>query len=232
MTEPHKSVVNIQAFISSLPLFAGSRPESLAALAAASRIRKIPKGQVVFFQSDQGDAIYAVRSGSVAIQLVNTDGREMIINQVGPGEVFGELAVLTGRPRSTNVVAMKPTELVMISGEVFTRVVDSDMVITRHLLDLLAHRLSASTVRESSLAFLDGQARLALTLLNLDEQWQEEGLISASQAELAVRTGLTRQTVAKILGRWRRAGWLLTGRGRIMLLDREALKRTSQEGTL
>ena len=232
MTEPHKSVVNIQAFISGLPLFAGSRPESLAALAAASRIRKIPKGQVVFFQSDQGDAIYAVRSGSVAIQLVNTDGREMIINQVGPGEVFGELAVLTGRPRSTNVVAMKPTELVMISGEVFTRVVDSDMVITRHLLDLLAHRLSASTVRESSLAFLDGQARLALTLLNLDEQWQEEGLISASQAELAVRTGLTRQTVAKILGRWRRAGWLLTGRGRIMLLDREALKRTSQEGTL
>ncbi|MBP1701916.1 MAG: putative cAMP-binding protein-catabolite activator and regulatory subunit of cAMP-dependent [Chloroflexi bacterium] len=232
MTEPHKSVVNIQAFISSLPLFVGSRPESLAALAAASRIRKIPKGQVVFFQSDQGDAIYAVRSGSVAIQLVNTDGREMIINQVGPGEVFGELAVLTGRPRSTNVVAMKPTELVMISGEVFTRVVDSDMVITRHLLDLLAHRLSASTVRESSLAFLDGQARLALTLLNLDEQWQEEGLISASQAELAVRTGLTRQTVAKILGRWRRAGWLLTGRGRIMLLDREALKRTSQEGTL
>ena len=232
MTEPHKSVVNIQAFISSLPLFVGSRPESLAALAAASRIRKIPKGQVVFFQSDQGDAIYAVRSGSVAIQLVNTDGREMIINQVGPGEVFGELAVLTGRPRSTNVVAMKPTELVMISGEVFTRVVDSDMVITRHLLDLLAHRLSASTVRESSLAFLDGQARLALTLLNLDEQWQEERLISASQAELAVRTGLTRQTVAKILGRWRRAGWLLTGRGRIMLLDREALKRTSQEGTL
>ena len=232
MTEPHKSVVNIQAFISSLPLFVGSRPESLAALAAASRIRKIPKGQVVFFQSDQGDAFYAVRCGSVAIQLVNTDGREMIINQVGPGEVFGELAVLTGRPRSTNVVAMKPTELVMISGEVFTRVVDSDMVITRHLLDLLAHRLSASTVRESSLAFLDGQARLALTLLNLDEQWQEEGLISASQAELAVRTGLTRQTVAKILGRWRRAGWLLTGRGRIMLLDREALKRTSQEGTL
>lgn len=232
MTEPHKSVVNIQAFISSLPLFAGSRVESLSALAAVSRIRKVPKGQVVFFQSDPGDAVYVVRSGSVAIQLVHTDGRELIINQIGPGEVFGELAVLTDRPRSTNVVAMKPTELLVIPGESFVRVLDSDHIITRNLLDLLALRLSASTFRESSLAFLDAQARLALTLLKLDEQWQEEGLITASQAELAVRTGLTRQTVAKILGRWRRSGMLLTGRGRIMLLDREALQRTSQEGLL
>lgn len=232
MTEPHKSVVNIQAFISSLPLFAGSRVESLSALAAVSRIRKVPKGQVVFFQSDPGDAVYVVRSGSVAIQLVHTDGRELIINQIGPGEVFGELAVLTDRPRSTNVVAMKPTELLVIPGESFVRVLDRDHIITRNLLDLLALRLSASTFRESSLAFLDAQARLALTLLKLDEQWQEEGLITASQAELAVRTGLTRQTVAKILGRWRRSGMLLTGRGRIMLLDREALQRTSQEGLL
>jgi len=232
MFELTKTTANIQAYLSSLPLFAGCLPESLATIAQASRVRRVPKGQVVFFQSDPGDAVYVVRSGYVAIELVHMDGRELIINQVGPGDLFGELAVLTDRPRSTNVVALKPTELVVIPGEVFVRVLDADIVFARHLLDMLALRLSASTIRESSMAFLDAQARLALILLELDLQWQEEGLITASQAELAVRTGLTRQTVAKILGRWRRAGWLLTGRGRIMLLDRAALQRTSQEGTL
>jgi CRP-like cAMP-binding protein len=108
-------------------------------------------------------------------------------------------------------------------------VLQSDPVFTRRILDLLAYRLSASTLRESSIIFLDAQARLALILLKLDQYQPEEDLVTISQAELAQRTGLTRQTVAKILGRWRRAGWLITGRGRIMLLNREMLHKISQE---
>ena len=73
-------------------------------------------------------------------------------------------------------------------------------------------------------AFLDAQARLARLLLELEKQEQEKGYITISQDELARRTGLIRQTVAKALGKWRRAGWLITGRGRILILNRKALE--------
>ena len=101
--------------------------------------------------------------------------------------------------------------------------------LARRILDLTANRLRGSSERESALAFLDAQARLARLLLQLEEQAAEKGYVTISQEELAQRTGQTRQTVAKALGRWRRAGWLITGRGHIMLLRREAFAQLEQE---
>jgi CRP-like cAMP-binding protein len=229
MTSLSTSTTALPAYLSSLTLFSEISQASLEKLASASRLRKVSKGQVIFFQSDPGDAVYLVRSGSIAIQLVHPDGREIIINEINAGELFGELAVLTRRPRSTNAMALKPSELQVIPGTIFLDVLQTDGIFARKILDLLAYRLSASTLRESSIIFLDAQARLALTLLKLDQYKPDDDLITISQVELAQRTGLTRQTVAKILGRWRRAGWLITGRGHIMLLNRDMLYRISQE---
>jgi CRP-like cAMP-binding protein len=97
------------------------------------------------------------------------------------------------------------------------------------MLDMTAHRLRESSERESALAFLDAQARLARLLLQLDKQELDKGYITISQEEIAQRTGQTRQTVAKFLGRWRRKGWLITGRGRMLLLNHDALIRIEQE---
>jgi CRP-like cAMP-binding protein len=79
------------------------------------------------------------------------------------------------------------------------------------------------------LAFWDAQARLARILLQLEKQETEKGYVTISQEELAQRTGLTRQTAAKILGRWRRAGWLITGRGHILLLKHAELSKLEKE---
>jgi CRP-like cAMP-binding protein len=96
-------------------------------------------------------------------------------------------------------------------------------------LDIVASRLQRSGEREGALAFMDAQSRLARLLLEMDEQVLEKGYITTSQEELAHNTGLIRQTVAKVLGKWRRDGWLLTGRGRIMLLNRKALKELQNQ---
>ncbi len=109
------------------------------------------------------------------------------------------------------------------------KLLDENEGMTRGLLEETANRLYQSTAREAALAFLDAPARLARTLTLLDRQYQEPGYITISQEALARRTGLTRQTVAKILGRWRRAGWLLTGRGRIVLLDLKALAEAERQ---
>ena len=170
MTAQSAGVTSLQAYFSSLTLFSGISQASLQKLAAASRVRKISKGQVVFFQSDPGDAVYLVRSGAIAIQLVHPDGREMIINEIGAGELFGELAVLTSRPRSTSAVALQAQRAGRDPGRRFSWMCAIGCIFTRRMLDLLARRLSASTLRESSMIFLDAQARLALTLLKFDQQ--------------------------------------------------------------
>ena len=95
--------------------------------------------------------------------------------------------------------------------------------LARQLLKLTALRLQASSRREESLAFFDARERLARTLLSLDQLSKARGYITLSQEELAQRTGMTRQTVAAVLGDWRRNGWLLTGRGHIVILNRGAL---------
>jgi CRP/FNR family transcriptional regulator len=103
------------------------------------------------------------------------------------------------------------------------KVLNAEQILVRRMLEMAVDRLRQSSERESALAFLDAQGRLARLLLLLSSQELEKGYITISQDELAQRTGQTRQTVAKTLGRWRRAGWLITGRGRIMLLKNNEL---------
>jgi len=224
---PLDGTTSIGEFLGSLPLFAGLNKMRLAALARECTVKRVPRGSYLFFQGDPADALYVVRSGSVAILLSSPDGRELVINEMRDGDCFGELALLTGQSRSTHAVARTPrdSEVLVIPRGVFLALLDVEPSLARRLLETTAQRLRDSGEREAALAFLDAQARLARVLLGLDQQASERGYITISQDELAQRACLTRQTVAKTLGRWRRKGWLITGRGHILLLDRAKLQQ-------
>ena len=213
----------ILQFLSELPLFEGASPANLAALGGASRLREVPKGSFLFFQTDRANGVYLVRRGAIAIQLENLDGRELVINEMGPGECFGELGVLTGMDRSATAEAIVDSEVVFIPQAAFEEVLAREPALARRLLEITARRLQNSAGREEALAFHDAQQRVARLLLQLDAQAGDKGYITLSQEELAQRTGLARQTVSTILGVWRRRGWLLTGRGNIVLLNRREL---------
>ena len=210
-------------------LFADLKEKTLTELAHASQRKKIPKGNYLFMQADLSDTVYVVRSGSIAIILISNDGRELLINEMRPGDCFGEVGVLTGQSRSTGAVARLNSEVLVIPGAAFMAAIDSEPNLARRVLNTIAERLRASSERESALVFLDAPARLGRVLLQLDQQFSEEGYVTISQAELAQRTGMTRQTVAKALGKWRRAGWLITGRGRIVVLDHRKLEQLGQQ---
>lgn len=222
-------VTDARAFLNGVPLFAGLGEASLQALAHAGKFVNVEKGQFIFFQSDPSEKVYIVHTGLVSIVLGSPDGREMVINEMRPGDFFGEVGVLTRQPRSTSAVARTEGILLELPIQVFLGILTSEPALARRILEMTANRLRGSSERESALAFLDAQARLARLLLQLEQQAAEKGYVTISQEELAQRTGQTRQTVAKALGRWRRAGWLITGRGHIMLLSRSALVQLEQE---
>lgn len=222
-------MTNLLPFLKRVPLFADLDEAALSLLARVSRTRQLPKGYVLFARDEPGDAAYIVRSGSISILLTTPDGRELVINEMRAGDCFGELALLTGQSRSAGAVTREASEVVVIPREEFLAEVESQPKLMRHLLETMAQRLRVGTERESALAFLDAPQRLARILLELDRRASADGFVAISQEEIAQHVGVTRQTAAKILGQWRRAGWIITGRGKVVLLNRAALRRQSEE---
>ena len=214
----------ILSFLASIPLFADLSESSLLPLAQECTCKDLEKGEILFLQSDPADVAYIVRQGSISIVLNSPDGREMVINEMHSGDLLGELGILTRRPHSTSAIARTDSEVLAIPRRALLKVIHSEHSVAIRLLEILARQLQMSSQREGALAFLDAQARLARLLLELEDQEPDKGYVTISQDELAQRAGLIRQTVAKALGKWRRAGWLITGRGRILILNRKALE--------
>lgn len=219
-------------YLKTVPLLDGISERALKDLARTGRIRRLSKGELLFSQQDPADAVYIVREGCVTIFLATPDGRELVINEMFPGDCFGELSLLTDQSRSTGAEARDPSEVIWISHRDFMRALRHEPELMRRVLETTADRLRNSSERESALAFLDSSGRLARVLLQLERQEGRERVINITQEELAQYVGLARQTVAKKLGGWRERGWIRTGRGRIEILQREGLERQArrQEG--
>lgn len=224
MKSKGESVSETVGALASVPLFSKLSESVSLLLARECRFKYLEKGRILFLQSDPSDAAYIVCTGIISIVLNSQDGREMVINEMHCGDLFGELGLLTNKPRSTSAIARTSSKLLMIPRQPFLNVVQTDHELALRMLEVTAGRLQMSGQRESALAFMDAQARLARLLLELEAEEQDKGYVTISQDELAHRTGLIRQTVAKVLGRWRRQGFLLTGRGHIVLLNYKALK--------
>lgn len=229
MKAPNGSVSSVKTFLEGVTLFSNLGAESLNSLGRWGKFLNVEKGQFIFVQSDLSENFYIVKSGLISIVLESADGREMAINEIRPYEFFGELGLVTRQGRSASAVARTDSELLVFPRQAFLAVLDAEPLLARRLLEITANRLYGSSERESALAFMDAQARLARLLVQLDKEEVEKGYVTISQGELAQRTGLTRQTVAKALGRWRRQGWLITGRGRILLLKHGELIKLAAE---
>ncbi len=219
---------DLKTFFNLTPLFAGLDDSLIDELVRSSRLRKLGKGQILFLQLDDADHVFVVRKGMILISVTHEDGRELVLNEMGCGDIFGELSLFSGEMRSADAIARIRSEVVVIPAEILQHILDRSPELARRMLVILAKRLRMSTNRETSLAFLDAQARVAHLLLEFDRESGSKGYINLTQTEVGQRLGLARQTVAKILGKWRRAGWLITGRGRIMILRPEVLNEIAQ----
>lgn len=221
---PSESEQEFIELIRKVPLFKELGTDSISDVAAVSHLRSLSKGKILFQQGDPANAFFVVQSGSILLTLSTPDGRELVINEMQEGDSFGELSLLTGQPRSTGAVAKKPSRVIWVPRQRFLRELEAEPQLMRQVLETTAKRLQVSSSREGALAFLDSSARLAKTILDLHQKSGEGMEITISQEELGQRVGLTRQTVAKSLADWRRKGWVLTKRGKIELLNLEAIQ--------
>src|SRR5688572_12908824 len=150
-------------------------PERLDIVARALLAGRYRKGQVIFHQGDDGDAMYLVESGLVKISAESVDGQEAILTEVRPGETFGELALLDGAPRSATAMAVDDTLTLRLPRRTFDELLDNEVGFARRILEGLAHELRRATHHVGELHFLDLPGRLAARLGRMARDAAPEG---------------------------------------------------------
>lgn len=203
--------------------------DQLASLASRKTFRK---GEVVFLQGDAGDALYGVISGSIRIATSNNDGKQIFLNMMEHGDVFGEISVIDGQPRTATAEAADPTSLIVIQRRDFRNLMERESVVAIHLLQILCQKLRWTTDIVHEAILLPAPGRIAKRLLHLVAAHGREsdaGLeLRMSQADLANFLGVSRQIVNQNLQEWREAGWIDLQRGRVIVLNSVALEQIGE----
>ena len=214
-------------------LFSHADDATLDALAAALRTRRFRKGETVFHQDDPGDALFIVASGSVKVVLPSNEGSEpAIVAVLGPGEFFGELALLDRAPHSATIVAVEPTETLVLRREAFLDLIDTEPALRRALLASLAAEIRRLTGHVEDLHFLDLPGRLASRIVRLaaDRPREPAGTVRIpwpyTQSELAGMIGGSRQSVNRLLSDLADEGLVRLERDILVVTDLDRLAAT------
>jgi CRP/FNR family transcriptional regulator, cyclic AMP receptor protein len=201
-------------------------------LLTRTRCRRVPAGRILFQQGDAGDGLYGILAGRVAFTVDSVDGKELILNVLGPGEFFGEIALLDGKGRTATAVARDACRLLFIARGEFMSFFGERPEAMSRIIELLCARLRRSTEYIADATFLDLSRRLAKQLVNLahDDGSSRAAALRISHAELAGMLGVSRERVSLQLAAWSDKGILDQGRGHLVVRDRQALQNVIANG--
>ena len=220
-----------RALIERIALFARLEPAQLDALAAATSTRRLAAREELCHKGDVASQVYVVASGRLKVTSTSTSGDEVVLNLLDAGEVVGELPMLIGGQRTATVVALEPTELVVLERREFLRFLREHPESAVTLLTVMAERVVRLSEYLEDAVFLGVGVRIAKRLLSLAEQFGEprgeEVVLGVrlSQGELASYVGTTRETVNKQIRAWTDAGVLRMEAGAITIQRTDELER-------
>jgi CRP-like cAMP-binding protein len=195
-----------------VPIFSELSDEDITSLARLALRKRYPKDTVVFFENEEGDFFFTITEGRIKVTILGDDGREVILSVLGPGDFFGEMALLDNEPRSATAIAVEESELLSLHRNDFQSVLNDNKSITSALIRVLSARLRRANHQISTLALLDVYGRVARVIVDMAREEGKrlrDGRIAfrrATHQEIANRIGTTRETVTRMLKDLERQG--------------------------
>lgn len=220
-------------FFRQVPLFAELTESELAELVKDFARREFKQGESIFAQGDPGQVLYLIESGQVRIFVHGSEGHERPVVFYGSGDIFGELAVIDGLPRSASAEATENTVVYTLSRDLFREHMRRAPQLALNFMKALSVRVRHTTDQVGNLALLDVPSRLARKLLELAQnhgQAEAEGVrvnLTLTQSELASMIGATRESINKALGNFKRQGLIRMEQGHIIIVDPDLLREIS-----
>ncbi len=211
-------------------LFAGVPPAELDGLAAHASERRFAAGEMLVRRGEPGTSLIVLVQGRLRVGATSPEGRELTIGLLGPGSVLGDMAVLDGKPRSADVVAMTPGMALLLERVAVLPFLRERPELLMRLLLILCERLRRADAALEDLALASLATRLARVLLLLAAEHGAAGpggtviRLHLSQSDLAAQVGATREGVNRQLRRWREDGAIGEQDGNLVLAQPDALR--------
>lgn len=206
-------------------------PKTLDQLVAASVVVSYGNRQRIFDKGDDGDRLLGVLAGQVRIYVMSSEGRELIMNVIMPGELFGEISLIDGKPRSASAVAIGDTDLLHIRRSDLQSLLQKNSELCFKFMSVLCERVRWTSGLLEDASLLDLPSRLAKRLLNLAQGLgakEGDGIrinVKLSQTDLGNMLGVTREAVNKQLREWKKDGIVDMQDGQVLIQDPKMLAR-------
>ncbi|MGB7519396.1 MAG: Crp/Fnr family transcriptional regulator [Spirulinaceae cyanobacterium] len=220
---------DISKIVGSAPVFSGLPEASVEKATCHVVTRSHPSNQVILLENDWGGSVYFILEGWVKIRTYNLDGKEVTLNILGNGEVFGEMAAMDEVPRSTDVITLTPTKISSVPAQDFTELIRSEPLAGLRLAQLMAKRLRQVN-RRLRLREADSLSRVADTILFLAEGQGKQAELGTEipnlpHRELSSLSGLARETVTRVLTKLEKRNLIARDSNVLRIPDIQALER-------
>jgi CRP/FNR family cyclic AMP-dependent transcriptional regulator len=191
----------------------------LEKISAPAQVRTYAKNAIIVSEGDDTDSLYVLLSGRAKVFVADENGREVQLNQIGPGEYFGEVT-LDGGPRSASVMTLEECRCAVVRRAELTGFLERNPEFALHVVRKLAHRVRALTDNVRSLALMDVYGRVARLLLELAEEREGRLVVkeALTQKDIASRVGCSREMISRIFSDLNDGGYVRKEDGRLVIM--------------
>ena len=212
------------AALKSVPMFATFGENQLRTLVTLVSRRNAPRGSVIMREGDPVDSLYIVVAGRLKVMMGESDGKEVILGILGPGEFFGEMGLIDDRPRSATVIAIEPCELLSVTKRAFKKCLLENYEVAMTVLRVLVRRLREADRKIGSLAMLDVYGRVARLLLDMSENVDGQRVVTKRlpKQDIAKMIGASREMVSMVMRDLELSGYFEVRGSTIVLRDTHA----------
>jgi CRP/FNR family transcriptional regulator, cyclic AMP receptor protein len=209
------------AVLKTVPLFASFPEDQLRMLTTMVARKSAPRSTTIMAGGDATDSLYIVLSGRLKVMMSDSEGKEVILTILGPGEFFGEMGLIDDEPRSATVITIEPCELLSITKRDFKKCLAENFEMAMAVMRSLVKRLREADRKIGSLALLDVYGRVARLLLDMAENVDGEKVVTKRlpKQDIAKMIGASREMVSRVMKDLQTGGYIEMRGSTIVLRD-------------
>ena len=215
-------------YLQMVDVFQDLTEDEMEEIDRATTITSCRKGKILYMPEDTSEVLFLLKQGRVQLYRISPDGKKLIIATIGPGTVFGEMALIGQGMHNTFAEAIENCVLCVMSREDVERLLITKPKVALRIFEVLGRRLKEAEARLEEIAFKGIPARLASLLLALSADQGSETITGLTHQDLAEQVGTYRETTTQTLNHFKAEGLIEIGRKRITILDRAGLEQIAE----
>lgn len=212
-------------YLQMVDIFQDLTEEEIEEIDRATTMSSCRKGKILYMPEDTSEVLFLLKKGRIQLYRLSPDGKKLVIATIGPGSVFGEMALIGQGMHNTFAEATEECVLCVMSRDDLERLLVTKPKVALRIFETLGRRLKEAELRLEEIAFKGIPARLASLLLQLADEQGSDRITGLTHQDLGEQIGTYRETTTQTLNIFKTEGLIEIGRKRITILDREGLKR-------